>query len=775
MRSIILAFAMGIAWLQFQAELPSQWPWLLGAGMALGLGAVFLRRWRLAWGLAVVAAILAGIGYAAMRADWRLAESLPSAWEGRDIELVGVVSELPQPFERGTRFRLSVEQVLTAKAQVPSEIMLSWYSGRGEDEDSAGPAVLPGERWRLKVRLKRPHGNANPHAFDYEAWLLERGIRATGYVRPGEGHARLDEMVWRPLLLVERVRHGVREAFLQSLPEARYPYAGVLVALSIGDQRAIHGTLWNTFNRTGTTHLMSISGLHVTMLAALAAWLAGWGWRRIPALALRLPTRKVAVLVGMTAALLYTLIAGFSVPAQRTLFMLAVAGLALYSGRRLAPSRVLCLALLLVLLFDPWAVLAAGFWLSFGAVGALLYVGSARVDPALGWRARLREWGLVQWAATLASLPVLLFVFQQFSLVSPLANALAIPAISLVIAPLSLLAAVVPWWPLLELAHGLLSLLMAFLEMCADWPVWHAPAPPLWAALLAAVGVFCCLLPRGVPGRGVGLFLLLPALFWPAPRPDDRQAWIDVLDVGQGLAVVVRTRTHTLLYDTGPLYSAESDAGQRVIVPYLRAEGVNRLDMVLLTHRDADHSGGLGSVLAAMPVKRLLSSVSELGGEECLAGHSWEWDGVHFRLLHPTERDYRAAGKANHLSCVLRIEAGGRSVLLTSDIEMRDEAALLARSAVDLRADVLLAPHHGSRTSSSPAFIESVRPQEVIIPVGYRNRFGHPKDEVVARYAALPARIWRSDRDGAVRLRLADGSLSIDAWREIRRRYWQTR
>ena len=285
--------------------------------------------------------------------------------------------------------------------------MLSWYQGQRDGEEFVRQPLRPGERWQLTVRLKRPHGNANPHGFDYEAWLLERNIRATGYVRQNPPQ-RLDEMVWRPDYVVERLRLGVRDSFAALLPADNYPWAGILVALVVGDQRAIQGDLWTTFNRTGTTHLMSISGLHVTMVAALFGLLAGSVWRRIPALALRLPAQRAALLAGCLAAFFYVLLAGFAVPAQRTLYMLLVAALAMGSGRVVAPSRTLSLALLVVLLIDPWAVLAAGFWLSFGAVGALLYVGSAVVGeirrlapahPQLGRRAVGGDAGLAAGSA----------------------------------------------------------------------------------------------------------------------------------------------------------------------------------------------------------------------------------------------------------------------------------------------------------------------------------------------------------------------------------------
>ena len=771
MRLNILAFAAGVIVLQMQPELPPAWPWAL-AGLLLALPAI---HWRGAWPARVVgvmACLALGFSWAAWRADVRLADALPAAWEGRDIEVVGVVAALPQDFSQGSRFEFAVEKVSTATAVVPQRIMLSWYQGQRDGENFERQPLRPGERWQLTVRLKRPHGNANPNGFDYEAWLLEHNIRATGYVRPAPPQ-RLAEMVWRPDYVIERLRHAVRASFAEMLPAGQYPWAGILVALAVGDQRAIQGDLWTTFNRTGTTHLMSISGLHVTMFAALFALLVGGVWRRVPALALRLPAQKAALLAGCLAALFYALLAGFAVPAQRTLYMLLVAALAMGSGRIVAPSRTLCLALLVVLLADPWAVLAAGFWLSFGAVGALLYVGSAVLGEAGGWRQRLRAWGVVQWAATLASLPVLLLVFQQFSLVSPLANAVAIPVVSFIVTPLALLAAVVPWWPIAALAHAVLGWLMLFLEWCATWPVWLAPAPPLWAAVVAAVGVAVCLLPRGMPGRLLGVFLLLPALFWPVERPPEGEAWVTVLDVGQGLAAVVRTREHTLVYDPGPLYSAESDAGQRVVVPYLRSLGIGQVDVMMVTHRDSDHAGGAASVRSALQVDKVFSSTGETDAEPCRAGQSWAWNGLEIEVLHPLADDYDEKRKSNNLSCVLRIEAGGRRMLLTSDIEARDEAALLQRAPAKLAAEVLLVPHHGSRTSSTPEFIAAVGAQHALIPVGYRNRFGHPKAEVLERYEAGDLRVWRTDRDGALRLRLAAGGVDISAWRDERRRYWQ--
>ncbi|HRF72954.1 MAG TPA: DNA internalization-related competence protein ComEC/Rec2 [Accumulibacter sp.] len=774
MRINILAFAIGVGFLQTRESLPG-WPLVLAVLVGAPLLLPWLGRRRQQPALSVLSALacaLLGVAWAALLAGQRLQDRLPEELEGHDLQVVGVVAALPHRFERGERFEFEIESVESndePAARLPRRIMLSWYHGRQDDEWREALAVRPAERWRFTVRLKRPHGNANPHGFDYEAWLFERGVRATGYVRPRAVAQRLDDFVLTPAYAIERLRERIRSSFLAVLPEA--PYVGILAALAIGDQQAISAEQWRLFRQTGVTHLMSISGLHVTMVAALFAALIGGLWRRSERLMLWLPAPKAAIAAGWLAACGYSLLAGFAVPTQRTLYMLSVVALALWSGRNLGASRSLLLALLLVLLLDPWAVLSPGFWLSFAAVGLLFFAGSARLGVERGWRAAIARWGATQWAVTIGTLPLLLLLFQQFSLVSPLANALAIPVVSFLIAPLALLFAIVPWPPLLYVGHWLLAALMDFLDLLARWPLWQQPAPPLAATLVALLGVVWLLLPRGFPARWLGLCLLLPALFWPAARPAPGDAWVDVLDVGQGLAVVVRTAEHALLYDTGPLYSAESDAGQRIVVPYLRATGVDRLDALIITHRDKDHSGGVAAVQEALPIARTLSSLPELPGERCVAGQAWEWDGVRFAVLHPQADDYRRkAAKTNNMSCVLRVENATGSVLLTSDIEARDEQALLARAPALLRSEVLLAPHHGSATSSTAEFVAAVGAREVIFPVGYRNRFRHPRPEVVERYAA--SRRWRSDSDGAIRIKLAD-TITVSAYRAEYRRYWQ--
>lgn len=775
MRLAILAFATGILALQLRAELPAA-TWL---GVAAAFGAALLvasRRWRL---LAIPGAALIGFAWAGGWAMHRLADELPSSSEGRDVKIVGVVAGLPQPFENGVRFDFDVER---AGFAVPSRISLAWYRGwRAQEDDDFHhlPTIRAGERWQLTVRLKRPHGNMNPHGFDYEAWLFERGIRATGYVRKSEGNGRLDERVLAPSYLIERWRQNVRDHFQRALGEV--PYAGVLVALAIGDQRAIAPDLWQVFSRTGVTHLLSVSGLHVTMIAGLAAGLAGWGWRRSSWRVLRLPAQKAAAAAGFLAALVYCLLAGFAVPAQRTLYMLAVVALALWTGRTTAVSRVLALALLLVLLLDPWAVLSAGFWLSFGAVGLLFYVGAGRLGEG-HW---LAAWGRAQWAVTIGMVPALLALFQQFSLVSPIANAVAIPVVSLLVTPLALIGSLPAGEPALWLAHWLTGWLMSLLSWlsASGWSVWQQAAPPRWTVALGMVGVGWLLLPRGFPARWLGAVALVPLVAIPVERPGAGEIVVRMLDVGQGLAVHVQTASHDLLFDAGPAFSADANSGNRIIVPYLRAAGVRKLDALVVSHQDKDHEGGAQAVLDAVPTALLLTSVpathplmsTPLPHRRCLDGEAWEWDGVGFEILHPLEADYASARKSNALSCVLKVSAPAGSLLLTGDIEARDEAALLARHGDRMAADVVLPPHHGSRSSSSADFLAGVSPRLTLISAGYRNRFGHPAAEVVERLAKSGVVIRRTDAEGALTLRLGKDGISVTGERHERRRYWHGR
>jgi len=803
-RLAVIAFAAGVWVLQCQAGLPSAVA-LAAIGAAVAGLAALVRTARataratagaalnrtlpllyLRWGARVAAFGLLGflLGYlwAALWAHGRMADRLDPAWEGRDVEITGVIAGLPEPFERGVRFEFDIESVAPAEARLPQRVLLAWYNGLTREEYQEVAPVRAGERWRFAARLKRPHGQSNPTGFDYEAWLLERGIRATGTVRSNrrEGIERLDPMVYGPGYVIERLREHVRERFWDALPEHRY--AGVLTALAIGDQKAIEPQEWDVFARTGVTHLMSISGLHVTMVSGLAAALILLAWRRSQALALRIAAQKAAALAGFATAFGYCLISGFAVPAQRTLYMIGVVALALVIDRLTSASRVLALALLVVLVLDPWAVLSAGFWLSFGAVALIFYVGSGRAERP-HWVA---QWGAMQWAVTVGLAPLLLVLFRQVSLASPVANAVAIPVVSVVVTPLALAGAVLPFDFPLQLAHALLEWLMWLLRWLAalDGAVWTQQAPESWTLPLAVAGILWLLVPRGFPSRWMGALLLIPMASVVPQRLPHGAAALTMFEVGQGLSVLVRTRSHALLYDAGPAWSPEADSGTRVIVPALRAQGLRALDAMVVSHDDTDHSGGALSVMRAVPAARLYSSLPSFDPIAqaapyripCADASAWVWDGVRFEFLHPAMARYGdPAESANNLSCVLKVSGPHGAALLTGDIEWRGEADLVARRSDSLRAQVLVVPHHGSSTSSTSEFVRAVAPQYAVFAVGYLNRFAHPRPEVVARYREQGSRIVRSDQSGAVGIMIDEHGVSVRGQREMAPRYWHGR
>ena len=666
---------------------------------------------------------------------------------------------------------------------MPSRVSLAWYGGFAPGAVADVPVLHAGERWRLAVRLKRPHGTVNPHGFDVEAWLLANDLRATGYVRTDEANRRIDAFAGRAEDHVARAREAIRDRILRALGDR--PYAGVIAALAIGDERAIPSAQWLLFNRTGIGHLISISGLHVTFFATLIGALVFWAWKRSHALTLRLPARKAAAIAGVLAAFGYVLLAGFAVPAQRTLYMLIVAAIGLWLARPGTAAIVWLWALAVVVAYDPWASLTPGFWLSFGAVGLLLYTGVGRIGRTAAWHAAVRA----QAAITLGLIPLMLVLFQQVSIVSPLANAVAIPVVTFIVVPLTLASIALPWDGLLVIAHQVFAWLALLLEFLSALPaaVWQQHAPPLWTALAGAVGVLWLLAPRGVPARLLGLAWLAPLFVVVPPPPAPGTFRVTVLDVGQGLAVLVQTHAHALLYDTGPRFNDSADAGNRIIAPMLRATGIRALDALVVSHQDSDHSGGALSLLQTVPVGWLDSSLPEenaivvtqrargASARRCTAGTRWTWDGVQFTTLYPFDSTYLEPRiKTNDLSCVIRVSGAGGSVLLTGDIEARAESALLARDAAALRADLLIVPHHGSRTSSTPAFIAAVRPAVAVYTPGYRNRFGHPRPEIVARYAAAGIRAYRTDYDGALSFALGEpGGLAPSLERERDRRYWR--
>ncbi len=782
------AWALGISCQLLQARLWSVW--VYAAAAVLGLAWWWLgRRARplssLSW--ALLGWALAGLHASAMP------EPIRPELEGRDLDVMGQVQAMVQNQDSGLRFRFAIEQAkLDGRAvEVPRQIYLGWYSASSAsstEEQGQGPAhVQPGERWQLRVRLKAAHGHINPRGFDYELWLWEQGIRVTGYVRQGRADpapVRLAQTGQHP---VEWLRQRVRDRLLDALA-SQPAAAGVLAALVTGDQAAIDRSAWDVFRATGVAHLMSISGLHVTMLGWLAARLLGALWRRSALWgrpwALHWPAPHVAAWGGWLAATAYALFSGWGVPAQRTVWMLGVVTFLRWQARHWPWALVWVTAGAVVLALDPWALLQPGFWLSFVAVGVLMASGQAAGTPMVhagghwsgAWRAllvRMRALVREQWLVSLALAPLGVLFFGQISVLGLLANLLAIPWVSLLITPLALLGTL--FSPLWSLAASLLMPLSGLLDALAAWPWgnWQLARPPWPLAVVAVLGAALACLPWPRAWRVWGAMLMLPSLLWQAPRPAHGHFELLAADVGQGNAVLVRTARHSLLYDAGPRYSPESDAGHRVLVPLL-AQTQERLDVLMLSHRDSDHTGGAQAVLAMQPQVRLWSSLEEehpllqkAAHQRCEAGQHWTWDGVRFEVLHP--QPGAVSARPNALSCVLRVQGSGGAALLVGDIEQAQERELLAQGLQAV--DVLLVPHHGSRTSSSEAFLDALRPGMAWVQAGYRNRFGHPAADVMARYRERGIQVLTSVQCGAATWH-SDQPQAVRCEREANRRYW---
>jgi competence protein ComEC len=603
--------------------------------------------------------------------------------------------------------------------------------------------------------------------------LSTKAVKKVGSLPVNQRLAPAGSVYW-----VDQVRETLRSKILSSLDN--HPLRGIVLALAIGDRQQITPAQWDVLTRTGTNHLVAISGLHVGLVAGFAFFLMRRLWRLSARAVTRWPAKKAGAVAGLVAAMVYAALAGFSVPTQRALLMVAVVMLAIIVQRHTRPSSLLALALLLVLIIDPLAVMAAGFWLSFGAVAVILYGMSGRLAMrSLWWR-----WGRVQWLVAVGLLPGLLLLFQKASVVAPLANLLAVPWVSLITVPLTLLgsialsfSAVAGEW-LLALSTLSLDVLWRWLDWLAHWPqaAWQQMAPPLWAMPVAVIGIAWMLAPRGVPTRWVGLVGLLPLLFMSSALIPEGQARFTLLDVGQGLAAVVQTRNHVLVFDTGPRFSSGFNTGEAVVAPYLRAQGRGHIDTLLVSHGDNDHIGGVAGLRADIPVRQILSSVPQDidGAEPCEAGQRWQWDGVEFVMLNPGGNLKTSGRSENNRSCVLRVQAGGHSVLLTGDIERAAESELAHIFAERLASDVLVVPHHGSLTSSSSAFLAAVSPKLALFPVGYRNRYGFPKAQITQRYADRQVRLLDTAQHGAIELQLG-GAIELDAavtHRQQAARYW---
>ncbi len=706
-----------------------------------------------------------GFLWSLFRADHILSQQLPEILEGQDLTIQGSVIELPHRTSRRQQFILKVNSVNGDDIE-PYRFKLNWYNNSTKENPGE---VNVGDQWRLVVRVKRPNGFMNPGGRDYEASLFQQGINASGYVKEGK---KLEHRKLSPMQRVHLWRSEIYRDLKTSLPDLN----GIIPAMGLGIRDDMTPDDWHVLTSTGTVHLTAISGLHIGLIAALAFFLGRWLWS-FPVITLHwLPATKMGAICAMIAAVLYAALAGFSIPTQRALIMVISIMLCLLSNREMSRFDIFTIALLSVLLFSPASVIAPGFWLSFTAVAIIFYTLSGRMKTAGLWQKSFK----VHFILVIGLAPFLLLFFGQNPLLGPLANIIAVPFFALLITPMILLGIFTlsifkpAGEALLKITNSLIDTFWPILEWIANLP--HTSLigniPSMTAFLISLLGIIILLMPKGLPGRWLAGVFFLPAFLIQMPSPEQGNFEFVLLDVGQGLAVVIRTREHVLLYDTGAKFSADFDTGKAVILPYLKSIGINKLDKVIISHGDNDHIGGFQSLAKEMLITETLSSVPEkLQGDNihlCKSGQNWTWDGVSFEILHP-EPDY--AGKGNNRSCVLKIDNGYKSVLLTGDIEATAETVLMKNNQ-DLDVDLLVAPHHGSKTSSTTDFLSVVSPEYVLFPAGYRNRFHHPAEMVVKRYEESDIKHLNTATDGAIRFNIGKTISTPDRYRQDHGHFW---
>jgi competence protein ComEC len=772
----LLAIPVG-AWWQFQQ--PQLWSAsayaaVLAAAGLVAAAALALRHRSWASGVVAAAVALGMYGLTGARAVWFEQSALPAHLEGQDLLVEGWVAGLPRETESGYQFEWATDQAWLGgqPVQLPPRVRLSWRP----TADAQAPDWRAGQRWRLTLRLHRPHGLSNPGGFDTELWMWEQGLQATGYVRRGRGVAEPIRLAQTWRYPVAQARQVVRDRLLRYA--APSPSAGILAALITGDQAAITATQWDVFRITGVTHLVVVSGMHITLFAWLAITLVASLWRllgrRWPGWLLAVPTPVASAVGGALLALAYAVFSGWGVPAQRAALMLLTVLALRLTGRRW-PWPLMWLSVMgAVLLIDPWALLRAGFWLSFVAVAVLFATASPWQPSHKGWRHALWQMFRTQALVTVALAPLTLMWFGQFSLVGLVANLLAIPWVTLVLTPLAL--AGVLWAPLWALGGWAGDALWWWLQALAVWPNAQVmrPAVPMGMAVLGAVGGLLLVLRLPVAVRIWGLLLVWPVLVYAPPRPPlGHYEWV-APDVGQGTAVVVRTRHHTLVFDSGPPMGTQATAAERVLLPLLRRAGESPT-RVVISHGDSDHASGMQTLARAYPAADWRLSFAPPDGwvapqRPCVAGEVWEWDGVRFAFLHPREADYGSRLSSNAMSCVLQVGPPDNTLLLTGDITVAEETRL-ALAQPDLRARVLFAAHHGSHSSTGPVWLNRLQPTVVVVQSGHRNRFGHPAAEVVRRLEAR-AILWVNSPECGAATGHSQQPDRVHCHRSEQKRYW---
>ena len=719
-----------------------------------------------------------GVLLASLSAQALLDKRLPDSLEGKEILVQGSVVGLPEVREDGIRFRLQISRILlpsgSKQFDVPDNykglIRLGWYKNRQH--------VYSGEQWQLKVKLKKPSGFLNPGGFDYEKWLFSQRISATGYVRDSKANENR-KLASAPWWSADKLRQKIHQ-HIQAQVENKAS-AAVISALVVADRSALNSEQWKKLQETGTSHLIAISGLHIAVVAGfgfLPIWLL---WRLFPRLNERLPLQVAGGLAGALFAIGYAVLAGFTLPTQRALIMVLIVLVSLLSRRNFSAFNVLAMALVAVLLLDPLAALSISFWLSFAAVSLILLLIKRQIKAP--------RWKLykLQILLSIGMMPLTLLFFDTASLSAPIANLFAIPWVSFIVVPLSLSGLLLMLFSsqlsdlVLNLSAYTIDILFNGLSYISDLvynPFNLSGIPPAYL-FLAIIGFLVFLLPKGFPGRWLGTLAFLPVFFFTPGKLQPGEFHFTLLDIGQGMASVVQTKNHTLIYDVGTHLSDRFDISKLVVLPYLKEKQLSHIDTLVLSHDDIDHIGSANTLLKSVRVKEILASkITRLDNRKykfCYAGVKWHWDGVDFEVLSPSKNDIKNSAMIsdNNLSCVIRVANKTHSLLLTGDIEEKVEKQLSKRYSEKLATTVMIVPHHGSETSSSELFLNTVSAELALLPRGYRNRFKHPRASIIKRYKKHNIKLMDTVFEGAISITFpAERPFSVESYRKQNQHFW---
>jgi len=747
-----ISFAIGCLLFLQLPEMPSiQWLW------AFIPVCIFLFYPYVRW-LAIIA--LAAL-WTLFQTNLLLNDRLNNDLVGQDLVISGTISNVPEHQTRLIRFEFSPDK--SNAITLPNKLRLNWYQTRPEQLHAA-------DRWQLTLRLKQPRGMSNPGSFDYEGWLFQQGIGATGYVRTSTDNKLLESS---SIYSINTIRQSLTKAIEKHLIDS--PHIGLIQGLATGVRHNISPQQWQVLRLSGTSHLLAISGLHIGLAAAIGFFIFRFLWSRKTANLLHIPAKEAGAIGGFILALFYAALAGFSIPSQRAMIMVATVMISLLIRRPIPASRLLAISLLLIVVIDPLSVLSAGFWLSFSAVGIILFISQNRF-PSPRW-----QWAKIHTLIALGLTPLLFLFFMQTSLIAPLANFVVVPIISLLVVPIILLASFLLWFAepiavlLLQVADQILNLVWYFLDYLATVPYshWNSPSIPTLYYIPITLGTLLLLTPKNFTAKWLGIIGFSPLFFYNSEQPNNGEFWFTLLDVGQGLSAVIQTKHHTLVFDTGPKFSDSFNTGTAIVLPFLQHQGITLVDSLIISHADNDHIGGALPLINAINVTQVFSSVPELlpNANHCHAGQSWQWDGVDFMMLNPNRDD---VGSENNLSCVLKVSNKRHSVLLTGDIEYTSEQQLIARYNDLLPSTVLIAPHHGSKTSSSNAFINAVQAQYVLFPAGYNNRYHFPAKRITDRYQRRDITMFNSADHGAIQFKFDHQSDPlITTWRQSSTNIWR--